>query len=422
MKICCVALHAYPVVEPEAEGLFGGTETRAWTFCQGLASQPDVGVSLIVRSKKLNATRMIDGVLIVPKKDQLYWSRQAAIQAISRTPEFPYFSIATWSWLLPFQLAILLTVQLTRRIVGRHPKPNRVYTNSDADVFFAFGVHSESATVIASAKSIGKPVVLFLGADSDVDERFKTDPGFRTRYDERSPICLYTLTQADVVVAQSEWQLKKLRSVFGIDSIVIPNPINPSAWKHAPTPEDEPGVNALTKSKEYVLWIGRADNFHKRAPIMLEIARRMPKIPIVMLMNRRDSEVAERIHKEKPDNLEVIELLPYHLMPKVFSRARVFVNTSSPEYEGFPNVFLQAAAAGVPVVSLAVCEEFLTNSGVGVFADHDVDTAIQQISRLWTDDDYRQPFAESGERYIAKHHDVGSITSTLLERVNQRLS
>ena len=53
MKICFVLLHAYPVVEPNAPGLFGGSETRAVTLAQGLAKYTDHEISFVVRNPHL---------------------------------------------------------------------------------------------------------------------------------------------------------------------------------------------------------------------------------------------------------------------------------------------------------------------------------------------------------------------------------
>lgn len=420
-KICCVSLHSYPVINPSAKGGYGGTETRAWTICRGLAQQSNVTVCLVVRNQSLKHSERIENVTIIPKEEFLYWTQHAAVHSLTFRSTFPYVGIRQWSWRLPFQFGVLVAVQGTRRLIGRRPRPHSVYTSQNCDLYFAFGVHSESATVIASAKSIGKKTVLFLGADSDVDERFQPDSKYRTQYGERAPICHYVLTKADLIVSQTEFQRKRLKKVFGRESIVMPNPIDCDFWAN---PEcdvfaDEPLKNI--PHHEYVLWIGRADDFHKRPGFMIELARQLPGVPFVMLMNPRDLNVEMRIQSEKPDNVHIINELHYSNMPALFQRAKAFVNTSAAEYEGFPNTFLQAAASGTPIISLEVCETFLSESQAGVCTRGDSKLMTKLIEEYWNRASGEAISVESVRNYLKFHHDVQTLSRQLLDTLDSAL-
>jgi glycosyltransferase involved in cell wall biosynthesis len=99
-------------------------------------------------------------------------------------------------------------------------------------------------------------------------------------------------------------------------------------------------------------------------------------------------------------------------MPAVFARAAVFVSTSS--LEGFPNVFLQASASGVPFASLEVGGEFLAEAGAGFHAAGKLRQLAEYIGTVWND-----PQSASHSRlareYIEQHHSLDAQSTRLLE-------
>lgn len=384
LKICFTAFNAYPVIDPESGGAIGGVETRAWMLARALARLPETEVTFVVRHHRLPSRCAVDGVRLVPVIDPLFRVRESVGTMVSRTERFPWLTIRGFSPALLWQFPLVAGDFLRRRLFGRrldYRMPMEPIASVDADVFATFGVvNMTSAAVIASAHARGKPAVLFLGSDSDLDERFTPDSTYVSPYGDPAPLCAWILQHADVIVAQTPWQQETLRTRFGRDSTVISNPIDHEEWDRLaarPLPEAE-----TCGLKRYVLWVGRAEGIHKRPQLMLDVARLCPAVDCLMILNSREPVLEARIRRDAPPNLHILPQVPFPKMPALFARAVALVSTSA--LEGFPNVFLQAALSRVPVASLVVAGEFLSRTGAGECFDGDLERMATRIRDLWS--------------------------------------
>ncbi|WP_437205183.1 glycosyltransferase family 4 protein [Planctomicrobium sp. SH664] len=379
LRVCFVALNAYPAIDPQEPGGFGGIETRSWLFARGLAQLPDVEVSFLVRHGKALRKEEFDGVRLLLLKDPLYAVRDSLLSRLKRTPTFPWLKLQQPRLSDLFYLPWIAA----RKLLVPRPSPltpDPFLQQLNADVLVTFGVQSHSATVIASARAAGRPAVLFLGSDGDLDERYLQRGDFVSVYRDRGDVCLWVLQQADSILCQTPAQQSRLRDLFHRQATIVRNPIDLQEWDRLrallPSPEETAGLT------RYALWIGRADAVHKRPQLLLDVAERCPEIPFLMVMNRRDDVVDAEVRRRAPGNVRIVESIPFARMPAVMQQAAVLVNTSS--LEGFPNTYLQAAATGVPVASLQVEEEFLRQSGAGTFAGGDLQLLAEQVRQFWT--------------------------------------
>ena len=144
--------------------------------------------------------------------------------------------------------------------------------------------------------------------------------------------------------------------------------------------------------RDLILWIGRSDTFHKQPLLLLELAKRCPDLPFLMIMNRTHADVFDAVQAKRPANLTIVEWVPHREIWNYYRRARVFVSTSA--YEGFPNTFLQCAVAGVPVASLTVDPEGILsrNTTAACSPDGNLDILERDVRSLWSD-------AEMAESY-----------------------
>ncbi len=287
-----------------------------------------------------------------------------------------------------------------------------------------FGASDDAARVIAAAEAVGKPSVLFVQSNADVDPRLLTDAPPVHPYGDTAQGRRWAIERATAVVCQSRWQLNVLEEHFHRTGILIRNPIDRAEWL---LPKD--------LSEPYVLWVGRYDNFHKRPALMLDVARRCPAIPFRMVINVFDQQVQRDLMAGLPPNVAVRSYVPFAQMPAVFRGAAAFVSTGDPAYEGFPNVLLQSAASHTPIFSLHDYDGFLASSGSGIVCP-DVPSMAEALEQFWhrriteTGTEDRSPRWgavgpstidwERSDRYLDAHHDAQRIAraaSGLFERL-----
>jgi glycosyltransferase involved in cell wall biosynthesis len=416
LRVCIVAFNAYPAVNPAAGGQVGGTETRAWLFARELAKSPRLQVSLAVRTTDRITNTCVEGVRIVGQRDRFYRLRESVGGFASRRPGFPWIRIHRWSPALLWQVPLLASARLFEERPSDPRLPMPFFQSLEADLFCCFGNQATAATAIASAHATGRKAVLFLGSDDDLNPGYQADSPVRNPYGDTGATCHYSLTQADAVFVQTPEQRVMLRERFGREGVVIPNPIDLAQWdSRSSLPLRDELTGGLS---QFVLWIGRAESIHKRPQVLLEIARRCPEVPFLMLLNPRDPAVDAATRREAPPNVQIVSQVPFPSMPALFQRALAYLNTSS--LEGFPNAMLQAAASRVPIVSLEVGEAFLRESQSGIFAAGDIERTAAVLQGWANDRSEQVRYGENGRVFVEQHHAVGPVTGQL-ERALERL-
>lgn len=411
LRVCIVALHALPAIDPGLNRPVGGTETRAWTFARGLVQTGQCDVSFFVRADRPRRGFLAAGVSVVPRVDRLYGLYESVGRCVERSPDFPKVRLRNWEWPLLWRVPLLAACRMVGAGTGSPWTPERCFMNHEADIFCTFGVQANSARVIASAQATGRPAVLMIGSDGDLDARYQAGSDYVSPYGDVAGVCHQILHRADEIVVQTPEQQRLLADRFGRTGPIIANPIDLAEWdrgRNAPVPEEITG--GLNR---YALWIGRAESLHKRPETLLEIARLCPAVDFLMIMNPRDRTVEKRVYDLRPPNVRIVPQVPFDLIPAVFNRSAVFVSTSA--LEGFPNVFLQAAASGVPIASLHVGDRFLQAAGCGECSQGDVPRLAAYIRSLWDRSPDLDHSATDARAYVAAEHGLSVQSVRLLE-------
>ncbi len=411
IDVCLVALGALPVVDPNLQRPIGGTETRAWQFAKGLAARDDASASLVVRTTHSRPAFERNGVTILPRHERLFTLYEAVGHSLEKSPRFPGIRIRRLNPNLIWQLPV---VALHRTFLSRPRDPRRpcpFFQQIPADVFVAFGVQSTAATVIASAHETSRPAVLVLGSDSDLDERYQSGSAFVSPYGDRGDVCHHILMRADAIVAQTEKQQRLLRDRFGRESTLIQNPIDAAEWDERASaslnPDDTAGLD------RFILWVGRAESVHKRPLICLELARMLPDVDFLMILNPRDPAVQREVYHHAPPNVRCVSHVPFERIPSVFARAAALVSTSS--LEGFPNVFLQAALSRVPIASLEVGEELLSRFPGSRVAHGDLSALSAFLRDAWTGNGPDSNTLDVARNVVINEHGLERQTTLLAE-------
>ena len=242
----------------------------------------------------------------------------------------------------------------------------RAMRKVDADVYYQRSSAVWTGIVAAFCRRHGKGSIYAGASDRDFVRGEEQIKYARDRW-----IYHRGLATVDAIVAQNKAQVETCRKYHGREAVLIQ-----SCYE---LPKD-----SGFQDKDRVLWVGTIHD-QKRPELLLEMARRLPHRRFVMIGGpspkgeRFQAGYYEAIQAQAAQlaNVEFKGFLPLAQVEPWFDRARVLVLSSV--YEGMPNVFLQAWARGVPVVS---------SVDVGVPMNRlfgEVDEAVRHVETLFDD-------------------------------------
>lgn len=247
---------------------------------------------------------------------------------------------------------------------------------------------------------LGLKYVYRMSCDADIDgSLFGKDTSGRKAF-------FAALKSADGVIAQTRAQEERLLAEHGVTATVVPNIVE--LPRSAPEPDGG-----------CVLWVGRAAPL-KRPWIAIETARVMPQHRFVMVMPPEDPIFFDSVMGEarRVPNLTVVPGVRYGEMGEYYADAALLIGTSV--VEGFPNVYLQAAAHGKPIVSLDVDPGgMLTEAGAGVYAHGDVDGFREDIDALLTDQGRIRQLGLAAEDFVRQNHSVDAVMPQLTSFIDR---
>lgn len=384
-RVCFVAPLARPVLEPEFRCDFGGAEVRAVNFATGLASDNQFDVSIVLRSYRKEKSRRIG-------KLTAYFEPAAA--PILRTKDLKRDRYYAWNFIHAKFQKITRSIQKRRQPPKQlEPRALPLLTDLPADVLCCFGVNAYSANVIESARKSNKRSLLFIAHDQDLDCEGKHKK-IAQAYGGDERIYKRVVESADQIVVQTPHQQTLLHDSFARSGTVIRNPIDLNNK-----------VETTSTSGDYVLWVGRADTFFKRADKMLQLAAMCPEIPFVAIMNKRNQRVFDELTANTPSNVRIVSHVPYREIEQYYANATALLSTS--EGEGFPNAFLQAGKYGQPILSLNVDPgEMISAHECGLLSHGNMDAMATMLGDLWANKTgpRRHLLSENIRRYVQVFH------------------
>jgi glycosyltransferase involved in cell wall biosynthesis len=236
-----------------------------------------------------------------------------------------------------------------------------------ADAVVQRGSSPETLVVAVMSRLRGRRFVYAWA--SDIDRRGDTD-GFGGRFG--ALLYRWGRSMAHCQVCQTPAQLASLPARQRRKAFVIPNMAPP------PRPERTRG--------SCVVWVGSVKPEYKRPLLVFDVAARLPTARFLIVGDLRgDLQFQSRFRQalaETPNVTYAGFVAPLQ-MDRIWAEAAVLLNTST--VEGFPNVFLEAWAWGVPVVTAGVDPEGLVSNGLGRVATADPDSLASAIARTLRD-------------------------------------
>src|SRR5262249_1772906 len=147
---------------------------------------------------------------------------------------------------------------------------------------------------------------------------------------------------------------------------------------------------------------------NKRPDLLIEIARKAPGIRFVVCGGPTTFAAAPGYGEKIASTLRALPNVEYRgqVAPdeasRVIADAALFLSTA--DEEGFPNTFLQAWAAGTPVVTLRIDPDHVVERyGLGKVS-LTVQQAICDIRMLLDSDQEREAISSRARDYVARNH------------------
>ena len=223
--------------------------------------------------------------------------------------------------------------------------------------------------------------------------------------------------RADRILATSEHSASRIARAYGVPHermAVVPEPIDLPRWRVAlgsaeALPTDQPSILCvahLYPRKDVATLL----NAMVRLPpeVMLRVVGTGPELPNL-------KERAERL--ALVNRIEFLEHVPFARLAAEYRRADVFCLPS--RQEGFGIVFLEAMAAGLPIVAAraAAVPEVVADEECGVLVEpQDAAALAGALARLLGDASERQRLGGEGRRRVERY-DAPLVAGRFLEAI-----
>jgi glycosyltransferase involved in cell wall biosynthesis len=212
----------------------------------------------------------------------------------------------------------------------------------------------------------------------------------------------YLLKNSDFVLLQHKGQKSYIKSVKG-KVVIFPN-----IFDFGMLP------NVINSKSNYFIYPG-ALNILKGSENLQRLIKMLDrKVPIVIVGQPKDKKT-KKIYEElkKTTNIVLMGRLSHRETIQKIANARALINTSN--FEGFPNIFLEAWATGVPVISLKVNPGNIFNEqNLGIYCNENLNEMKRSIESGETDNICKNNLIS----YVLKHHDFTTAADRFLQIIN----
>lgn len=278
---------------------------------------------------------------------------------------------------------------------------HRFLSRSRPEWFYWMGADHLAGVAIEIAKRLGSRTIFSAAFDRDVSPR-------RALHQRPAmwPLYAWGLARSDRIFVQHGGQLAGLPLLWRRKASVLPGIV------------DQARVKPHAQRPGYVAWVAVLRQV-KRPDLLIEIARRLPDFRFVacggttrFMSPPGYAERTVAALRAQP-NIDYRGPLAPDEALRIIGDAALLLSTS--DEEGFPSVFLEAWAAGTPVVSLKVDpDRVIGRRGLGTVAGS-VEQAVSDIRALIGFAARREAIAERGLRYVRERHSGAAVVRAFEE-------
>jgi len=288
-------------------------------------------------------------------------------------------------------------IKMLRTFTHRLPGLYSELKSLNADVYYCRIREYRHIIVYWAARKVKARFILGLASDLDILD-------IRTRYRHfyssnvkdlwgifngfsSELVYPFLLRKADCVLVQHRGQ-KELLESKGIASVVFPNVIDTSGITPVSNPE-----------RNYYVYVGSLDK-RKGFKDFFRVVQLSPLLSFKVIGSPRDKtgdQYNEKLRSFK--NVELTGRLSHEETVRQISSSRALISTSP--MEGFPNIFLEAWACGIPVLSLYVDPGgVIERERLGGVFHGNIDSLLSALNNPVSSDG----FMERARSYVERSH------------------
>jgi glycosyltransferase involved in cell wall biosynthesis len=222
------------------------------------------------------------------------------------------------------------------------------------------------------------------------------------------PLFAWGLAGSNRILVQHHGQFSNLASPLQAKAAVVPSMVS---------------LVPATSQRErgnYVAWVGMLRQ-PKRPDLLVQVARKAPNVRIVVCggptEHRSPSGYGNNIVRELATlpNVTYLGQVAADRAREVIANAAALLCTS--DEEGFPNTFLEAWAAGTPVVTLTVDPDHITERHRLGAVSGCVDRVVTDLAGLIASPQERQEIATRAKRYVGDFHSAAAVVDAFQRAV-----
>lgn len=298
--------------------------------------------------------------------------------------------------------------KIFRTFTHRLPSLYSTFIDMKADIYYCRIREYRHILVYLAARKLNAKFVLALASDLDILSIAKRWKHFYSSNIKDlwgvinglsgEIVYPFLLRRADMILVQHEGQKEILRKK-GIDSVILSNMI------------EMVQVNAeIAEKNGSFVYVGSLDK-RKGFGKFYELVERTPGHIFKVLGRPRDKTgnyYCERLKAFK--NVELKGHLGHKETLQEIAGSRALISTSP--MEGFPNIFIEAWACGVPVLSLYVDPGgVIEREKLGIVADGNMEKLIASMGEINRTED----FSRKARLYVQQHHELNSARRTEID-------
>jgi len=279
-------------------------------------------------------------------------------------------------------------------LLERGQQMRRLYSairSADADIYVFRGHPQKAAITYLLTTLADRSWVYNLANDSNVGRDID-----QLSYPLRV-LLNRAISNAEQIIAQTDYQRQQLLERFGVDAQVVPNGY--------PVASDQLSYS----NRSGFVWIGRLNKEQKRPHLYLDLADRIPDKDFSIIgSSDNDPQYYEQIRDRarSMENVEFIGEVSPEGVHQHYRESKALINTS--DYEGFPNTFLESWRQGTPVVSYSVdTSRYIEISHPG-YCNESFDCLVKKSKAVSSNQKVWEKHSIPAREYFESNYSIGS--------------